>query len=160
MQLKKTSEYILAWALWAVTSVVGVLIGFWAVRGALSSIVEALTMGAAMGTPSQQFQVPFTRNAVDRFAILTLGLLSVLLVVGVEYYYRTGVDVNQLWRRFVQVTAIESGVLFVALTIQVIFLGVLGLFTIWSVLLPLAVLALTVGLSWILTRLPKKPSPA
>ncbi len=94
------------------------------------------------------------------FLILILGVLCVLLVVVVEHYYRTGVEVGQLSRRFVQVTAIEGGVLFTALAIQVIFLGVLGLFTVWSVLLPLVVLALTVGLSWLLTRMPKNSPPA
>ena len=117
-------------------------------------------MGALQGTSAQQFQVPLTRNAIDRFSILVLGVLSVLLVVTVEHYYRTGVELGQLMRRFVLVTAIEFGVLFVALAIQAIYLGVLGLFTIWSVLLPCGVLAVTVVLSWILTRMPKNPSPA
>ncbi|MCD6285880.1 MAG: hypothetical protein J7M39_08215, partial [Anaerolineae bacterium] len=100
------------------------------------------------------------RNAVDRFSIVVLGVLSVLLVVGVEHYYRTGVEKGQLLRRWVLVTAIESGVLFVALAIQAIYLGVLGLFTVWSVLVPCGVLAVTVALSWVLTRMPKNPSPA
>ncbi len=159
MQLRKASAYVLAWGLWALSSALGVLIAFWAVRGAIGSLAEALTLGALQGTPSQQFQVASVRNAADRFAILILGVLSVLMVVVIEYYYRTGVDERQVPRRFVLVTAIESGLLFVALAIQVIFLGVLGLFTVWSVLLPLAALALTVGLSWLLTRLPKSPSP-
>ena len=41
-----------------------------------------------------------------------------------------------------------------------IVLGVLGLFTVWSVLVPCGVLAVTVALSWVLTRMPKNPCPA
>lgn len=159
-QLRKVSEYVLAWGLWAVTSALGVLIVFWAVRDAISSIAAAMTMGALQGTSAQQFQVPLVRNAIDRFSIVALGVLSVLLVVAVEHYYRTGVEQGQLLGRFVLVTAIEFGVLFVALAIQAICLGVLGLFTVWSVLVPCGVLAVTVALSWVLTRIPKNPSPA
>ena len=117
-------------------------------------------MGALQGTSAQQFQVPLARNAVDRFSIVVLGVLSVLLVVAVEHYYRTGVEQGQLLRRLVLVTAIESGVLFAALAIQAIYLGMLGLFTVWSVLIPCGVLAVTVALSWVLTRMPKNPFPA
>ncbi|MBN1872973.1 MAG: hypothetical protein JXA33_02000 [Anaerolineae bacterium] len=154
-QTAKISEYIVAWSLWAFSITLGVIIGFWAVRDAINVIAEAMTMGALQGTPSQQFQVPFTRNAIDRFDILILGVLSVLLVVTVEHYYRTGVEQGQLMRRFVLVTALEFGVLFLSLATQAIYLGVLGLFTIWSVLLPCGVLAITVILSLILTRMPK-----
>lgn len=128
-------------------------IAFWAVRGAINAIAEALTMNAAlMGTPTEQFQVPYVRNAVDRFGALALGILCVLMVVVVEHYYRTGVEAGRLWRRFALATAVEFGVLFVALTIQTIFLGALGLFTIWSVVLPAGALAVTVLLSWAARR--------
>jgi hypothetical protein len=157
-QAKSVSNYVAGWMLWAVTSVVGVLILFWPVRDAIRAIAEALTMGARHGTSAQQFQVPYTLNAVDRVVVVVVGLLSVLTVVGVEHYYRGGAEQSQLMRRFVQVTAIESGVLFGALAIQAIYLGVLGLFTIWSVVVPLGILALTVVLSWVVTRLPKNSS--
>ena len=157
-QARQVSKYVLAWGLWALTSTLGVLVWFWPVRDAISSIAAAATMGARQGTPAQQFQVPLTLNAVDRFSVLALGALSVLMVVAVEHYYRTGVEQRQLFRRFVQVTAIESGVLFVALAIQATYQGVLGLFTAWSVWLPTGVLAVTVILSWMLTRMPKDPS--
>lgn len=154
-QVRKVSEYVVAWGLWAFTSALGVLIGFWALRDAINAIAGAMTMGALQGTSAQQFQAPLVRGAIDRFSILVLGVLSVLLVVVVEHYYRTGVEQGQLLKRLVLVTAIESGVLFVALAIQAIYLGVLGLFTVWSVLVPCGVLAVTVALSWVLTRMQK-----
>ncbi|MGC8779914.1 MAG: hypothetical protein ACP5UQ_03525 [Anaerolineae bacterium] len=152
-QPRKISEYFVGWGLWAVTSALGIFIMFWAVRGAINALTEAATMGAMLtGTPGERFQVPLTRNAVDRFATLFMGILAVLMIVLVEYYYRSGVESGTLWRRFMLVTAIEFGVLFVALAIQVIFMGALGLFTVWSLVLPVAALAVTVLLSWLLTR--------
>jgi hypothetical protein len=159
-QTRNVSTYILAWSLWGISSAAGVLVLFWPFRDAVRAIAEALTMGARHGTSAQQFQVPYTLAAVDRVTVVVFGLLSVLLVVGVEHYYRTGAEEAQLARRFVQVTAVEFGVLFAALAIQSVYLGVLGLFTIWSVVVPLGVLAVTVALSWLLTRMRKKPSIA
>ncbi len=151
--MRRVSAYLLGWGLWVVTCALGVFIAFWAVRGAINAIAEALTMNAALtGTPAEQFQTPYIRNAVDRFGALVLGILSVLMVVVVEHYYRTGVEADQLWRRFALATAIEFGVLFVALTIQTIFLGALGLFTIWSIVLPAGALAVAVLLSWAAAR--------
>ena len=51
MQVRKASEYVLAYALWIVTSALGVVIGFWAVRGTLSTAAEVVTMSAAQGRP-------------------------------------------------------------------------------------------------------------
>jgi hypothetical protein len=156
VQIRKTSEYILAYVLWIVSCVVGAFIGFWAVRSAWDALVEIMTLDQAMGTPEQRFQVTFTRNAYDRFGVVVLGVLAVLMVVLIEYYYRTGVDQGALPRRVVLVTLIEVGVLFVSLALQVALAGVMGLFTIWSIAVPLGVLALAVALSWVLTRLPKR----
>jgi hypothetical protein len=160
-QPRRVSGYIVAWILWALSSAVGVLILFWPVRDAIRAIAEALTMGARLhGTSAEQFQVPYTLNAVDRVGVVVVGLLSVVLVVGVEHYYREGAEQRQLLRRFVKVTAIESGVLFVAYAIQSVYLSVLGLFTIWSVVVPAGVLVVTVVLSWVLTRMSNSPSAA
>lgn len=160
MQLRKTSEYILAYALWIITSAVGTLIAFWAVRSTLSTVAEVMTMAALQGTSSERFQVTFTRNTVDRFGVVILGVLAVIMVVVVEHFYRTGVEEGCLLRRFLLVTTIEFGTLFVALALQVALAGMLGLFTIWSVLVPLLVLAATVALSWLSGRLPRKPNRA
>jgi hypothetical protein len=156
MQIRKTSEYILAYVLWIVSCAVGAFIGFWAVRSAWDALVEIMTLSQTMGTPAQRFQVIFTRNAFDRFGVVALGVLGVLMVVFIEHYYRTGVDRGILARRVVLITLIEVGVLFVSLTLRVALAGVMGLFTIWSIIVPLGVLVLVVVLSWVLTRLPKQ----
>lgn len=159
MHIRKTWEYILAYVLWIVSCIIGAFIGFWAVRSAWDALVEMVTLGQALGTPTQRFQVIFTRNAFDRFGVVALGVLGVLMVVLIEYYYRTGVDQGVLPRRVVLVTLSEVSVLFVSLALQVALAGVMGLFTIWSILVPLGVLAVAVALSWALTRLPKQAAP-
>lgn len=153
MQIRKTWEYILAYVLWFASCAAGIIIGFWAVRSAWDALVEIVTLGQALGTPSQRFQVIFTRNAFDRFGVVALGILGVVMVVVVEHYYRTGVERGELARRVVLVTLIQVGVLFASLTLRVALAGALGLFTIWSILAPLGVLAVAVALSWVLTRL-------
>ncbi len=155
MQVRKTSEYILAYVLWAVSCAIGVFLAFWAVRGAFDALVELFTLGQLLGTPAQRFQVTFTRNALDRFGVVTLGILAVLMVVFLEHYYRVGVEREELLRRFVLVTLVEVVILFVALAIQVALAGAMGLFTIWSIVVPLGVLMVAVVLSWVLTRLPR-----
>lgn len=156
MRIRKTWEYILAYVLWIISCVVGAFVGFWAVRSAWDALVEILTLGQTMGTPEQRFQVTFTRNAYDRFGVVALGVLGVLMVVLIEHYYRTGVERGVLPRRVVLVTLIEVSVLFVSLALQVALAGLMGLFTIWSIAVPLGVLAVAVALSWVLTRLPKR----
>lgn len=157
MQIRKTSEYLLAYALWVVTSALGIFVGFWAVRDVLGAMAEFVTLGTLWGIPSQRLQVVFARNAVDRFSIIILGVSAVILVVVVEHYYRTGVDEGRLLRRFVNATAIETGILFTALGLQTVLASVMGLFTIWSILGPLLILAITVGLTWVCTRVPAEP---
>lgn len=160
MQLRKTSEYILAYVLWVVSCALGVFIGFWAVRGAWDAVVEFLTLGQALGTPSQRFQVTFVRNAFDRFGVVALGILGVLMVVFIEHYYRVGVERGELPRRAVLVTLVETTTLFISLALQVALAGAFGLFTIWSIVVPLGVLAVVIALSWVLTRLPRRPAAA
>ncbi len=156
MKIRQVSKYVLAYSLWVVSSAVGLSVA-WMIRNAYLLVVGAMTMGLLQqGTPSERFQVPPMRNAVDRFGIVILAVAMVVVVVFVEYYYRTGVDEGQLARRFVLATAVESGVLFVALAVQAALGAALGLFTIWSILAPLGVLVVTVALSWVLTRMPKR----
>jgi hypothetical protein len=159
-QPRHISSYLLAWGLWVLNSALGVFIAFWAVRDAINALAEALTMGALTGTTSEQFQRPYVLNTVDRFSVVGLGVLSVLIVVFIEHYFRTGSEQRQLLRRFVLVTAIEVGILFIALTIQAAFLATLGLFTIWSLLVPLITLGATVALSWLWTRIRDSASEA
>ena len=159
-QPRRISSYLLAWGLWVLSSASGVLIMFWGVYDAIRSVTEILTMGKLVqGSSAEQFQVPYTRNAVERFAVLTLGILSVLLVVGIEHFYRTSVGPRQIWQRFVGVTAVQLGVLFIALTTQSVVFAILGLITIWSVLVPIAVLVAVAALIWLLNRLSRRPTP-
>jgi hypothetical protein len=150
----------MAYVLWVVSCALGIFIGFWAARGAWDALIEFLTLGQALGTPAQRFQVTFIRNAFDRFGVVALGILGVLMVVFIEHYYRTGAERGELPRRATLVTLIEAAVLFVSLTLQVALAGVMGLFTIWSIVVPLGVLAVMIALSWVLTRLPKQPAMA
>ncbi len=48
---------------------------------------------------------------LDRLSIVIFGLAGALLVIIVEYYYRTGVKKKRLWPRFLTVTAWQVGLI-------------------------------------------------
>lgn len=48
---------------------------------------------------------------LDRLSIVLFGLAGALLVIVVEYYYRTGVENRRLWPRFLKVTAWQVGLI-------------------------------------------------
>jgi hypothetical protein len=50
-------------------------------------------------------------RAIDEFLILGLGIGLLIVVIACESYYRTGVRRNQLWSRFLQVTALQLALL-------------------------------------------------
>ncbi len=157
MKIRQVSEYILVYILWGVSSAAGLWVA-WMVRSAYLLVVGAMTMNALLyGTPSERFQVPYIRTGVDRFGVVILAVAMVAVVVFIEYTYRTGLEKGLLWRRFVLVTAIEFGVVFIMQAIQMLAASVLGVFSIWSAVAAFGVLALTGATGWLVTKLPGKP---
>jgi hypothetical protein len=152
--MRRTSGYILAWLLWAITIIIGAFVAYM-VYDAIPKAARVMITTAAGNDSHLMFQAKFTGDAVDRLALITLAILLIIWVVFVEAYYRAGVDRGDLARRFALLTTIEFGVLFVALAIQVIVSSVLGLFSFSGLLVPFGALALTVLGSWVVLRLPK-----
>jgi hypothetical protein len=152
--MRRVSEHILAWVLWAITCAIGFFVAYMT-HTALVTTVRFVATTAAGNDPHLIFQAKFTGDTVYQFGLIIAAILLLILLVATEPYYRSGVDKGELLRRFVLLTTIELGILFVALALQVIITGILGLFTISGLLIALGVLALTVLGSWAVTRLPK-----
>jgi len=152
--MRRISEHISAWVLWAITSAIGFFAAYMA-HTALVTTTRFLATTAAGSDPHLLFQAKFTGDTVYQFGLVIMAIPLLILLVATEPYYRHGVERGELPRRFVLLTTIELGVLFVALALQVIVTGILGLFTISGLLIALGVLALTVLGSWAVTRLPK-----
>jgi hypothetical protein len=152
--MRRVSEHILAWVLWAITCAIGLFVAYM-LHTALVSATGVIVAAAAGNDPHLVFQATRTTNAVYQFGLVILAILLIIWLVFTESYYRAGVDEGQLPRRFALLTTIELGILFVALAVQVIVTSILGLFTISGLLITLGVLALTVVGSWAVMRLPK-----
>jgi hypothetical protein len=152
--MRRTSEYILAWVLWAITCAIGVFVAYM-VHTALVSVTNVIVTAAAGNDSHLVFQATQTTKAVYQFGLVILAILLIIWLVFTEAYYRAGVDKGDLARRFALLTTVEFGILFVALTIQVIVTSILGLFTFSGLLITLGALALTVLGSWVVLRLPK-----
>jgi predicted lysophospholipase L1 biosynthesis ABC-type transport system permease subunit len=152
--MQRVSEHILAWVLWAITSALGFVVAYMA-HTALVTTARFVITTAAGSDPHLIFQAKFTGDTVYQFGLVVMAIPLLILLVATEPYYRAGVDRGELPRRFVLLTTVELGILFVALALQVIVTGILGLFTLSGLLIALGVLALTVLGSWAVTRLPK-----
>jgi predicted lysophospholipase L1 biosynthesis ABC-type transport system permease subunit len=152
--MRRVSEHILAWVLWAITCAIGFFVVYMT-HTALVTTVRFVATTAAGNDPHLIFQAKLTGDTVYQFGLIIMAIPLLILLVATEPYYRAGVDKGELPRRFVLLTTIELGILFVALALQVIITGILGLFTISGLLIALGVLALTVLGSWAVTRLPK-----
>jgi predicted lysophospholipase L1 biosynthesis ABC-type transport system permease subunit len=152
--MRRVSEHILAWVLWAVTSAIGFFVAYMT-HTAVVTTTRFVATTAAGNDPHLIFQAKFTGDTVYQFGLIIMAIPLLILLVATEPYYRAGVEKGELPRRFVLLTTIELGILFVALALQVIVTGILGLFTISGLLIALGVLALTVLGSWAVTRLPK-----
>ncbi len=99
--MREAERYVIGYLLWVISvalAIIDMLVG----RG--------LVMRIATRTDANRWIL----GAVDRFGILILGLIAFAFVLFCEYYYREGVRRHQLWRRFVQITALELTVLLVA----------------------------------------------
>jgi hypothetical protein len=152
--MRRTSAYILAWLLWAITIIIGAFVTYM-IYDAIPKAVRVVISAAAGNDPHLMFQAKYTGDAVDRLVLIVLALVLIVWLVFVEAYYRAGVDRGELARRFAMLATIEFGTLFVALAIQVIVSSILGLFTFSGLSITLGALALTVLGSWVVMRLPK-----
>jgi hypothetical protein len=152
--MRRTSEYILAWLLWAITSIVGFFVAYMT-HTALVTTTRFVATTAAGNDPHLLFQAKYTGDTVYQFGLIVMAIPLLILLVATEPYYHAGVDRGDLARRFALLSTIEFGILFAALALQVIVTSTLGLFTFSGLLITLGVLALTVLGSWVVLRLPK-----
>ena len=107
--MRQVSKYLLAYVLWAVSIAVGVIAAL-IIRQAISGMFGIALLSAA---PEQLFTLKMQSNAADRFGVVILGLVLLILIVTAEHLYRTGVPKGKLVRNFSLITVIELAVLLV-----------------------------------------------
>ncbi|MEA3344709.1 MAG: hypothetical protein U9Q78_00435 [Chloroflexota bacterium] len=99
--MSRTWNYVVSYLLWAVSATLGIF-------DMLKSL-EFLSSIFGLLSPNR-----WVHSALDKFGILTLGLIGLTFVIFCEHYYREGVKEKMLWRRFGLVTAVEFCTLLVA----------------------------------------------
>jgi hypothetical protein len=110
--MRRTSEYIVGYVLFAFNTVVAALVGWFGSRFVVAGL-SILTAARTAGNERETFYAQFSLRATDVWSYLVIGVLLIIVYVFLEWWYRTGVQTGRLWVRFYSVTAIECGVMFV-----------------------------------------------
>ena len=134
--IRRFSTFALAYLLWAITTILGGMVLLQA-RDAYLSVVIMTTYDRFKDNASELFYSSLQTRSLDTWSYLLLGLLLVILIVFIEYFYRTGVQPQKLRLRFIQVTAIEFGVLFLANLTSAMVIWNVGGFTWQSLFYPM-----------------------
>jgi len=151
--MRQVPKYVLAYLLWVVSIALGAL-GALMIRQAVSGMFGIALLNAV---PEQEFSLRMQSNAADRFGVVILGIVLLMLIVVAEHYYRTGVQQGRLLRYFSLFTAIELAVLLVANTLILSQSLRAGLPAGGNVAVELAILTLLVLFVWLYRREKAKP---
>ncbi|MCB0087990.1 MAG: hypothetical protein KDE54_08755, partial [Caldilineaceae bacterium] len=89
-----TSRYLLAYLLWFV-SIVLAFVNLLKWRSSAMIILGITSWDR------------YLEHALNQFGFLFLAILGLIIIVFTEFYYRTGVEKNLLFRRFFLITLIE-----------------------------------------------------
>ncbi len=151
--MRQVPKYALAYLLWAVT----IALGFYVINTVRQTVIGLMDLSRQGAADVDQFSRLMQRNAVDRFGVVIMGLVLLIVIITAEHLYRTGVARGTLARSFFLITAIELGVLFVfdlIFYIAALSAGILTLAAGWIQLVEFALLVLFI---WLYRREKAKP---
>lgn len=151
--MRQVPKYALAYLLWAVS----IALGLYVINTVRQTIIGLLDLSRQGAAEVDQFSRLMQRNAVDRFGVVIMGLVLLMLIITAEHLYRTGVARGTLARSFFLITAIELGVLFVFDVMFFIVALSAGILTVAAGWVQLVELALLVLLIWLYRREKAKP---
>ncbi len=112
-RFRRSFSYVLAYLLWIVSTGLGILDLYYAREAYLLALAVA-AFKRSDRPPAELFDQALRARAADQWSLLAMGMLTIILIVYLEYLYRTSVPSGRMWIRFTLVTAIEIGVLFLA----------------------------------------------
>lgn len=141
------SRYALAYLCWVIT----VAVAFLALVVSRTSIM--LTLGA---TGWDRYAV----HALNQFGFLFMAVAGLAVIVFTEHFYRTGVEKQKLFARFVLITMFELLFLMILHLAGLISEIVLGLFASASLIIVLSEGLLALALFWFYRRINRKPPVA
>jgi hypothetical protein len=151
--MRQVPKYALAYLLWAVS----IALGFYVINTVRQTIIGLLDLSRQGAGDVDQFSRLMQRNAVDRFGVVILGLVLLVVIIAAEHLYRTGVARGTLARSFFLITAIQLGIVFVFDGMFLIAALGAGILTAAAGLVQLVELALLALFIWLYRREKAKP---
>ena len=156
--MKEFSRYTLAYVLWAVSFIMAGGIGLIA-RESFVNFLAFLAVPATKGDKAADFYMGLQIRAVETWSYVLLGFLVVVVIVFVEFYYRSGAAKGRLLVQFLVVTAVELGLLALAHLSNFIIVMSLGSNNWLGLFLPLIEIIVTGIFVWLYMRLKKVNVP-
>ena len=117
----KPRQFLPFYGLWIISAVLS--IADWLIlRAALTAVAAAIADAVPIERQiSGHWYLRWVVEAVDKFAWLILGIIAVLSVMAFEFIYRDGLIKGKARKRFSVVTAVQAGLLVLAvLTIAIV----------------------------------------
>jgi hypothetical protein len=144
--IRSISAYALSYLLWVVSIVFSVLV----LLQFRETLLTSLTVAASKVKDSTAiYQASQQLRAVDQFSWVFVGVIVIALFLVIEAVYRTSVKKGLLRARFLLVTSIECGVLFLSYMVNTIATWQATAFTFASLYTPAVVLVLTIIFTWL-----------
>jgi len=109
--LRRISPYVLCYFLWGITIALAFL-NLIGARGLYLTIMGVLSVQS------------WSASAIDKITFLFLGIVWLVLAIFSEYYYRTSISKNRLWKSFSLITGIQLLFLFAAHFLPFLLVGI------------------------------------
>lgn len=154
MEMKRLPVYLLAYAMWVVAMLLGMLFMLLGVNG----IPQLLALQTGVGELGIRMQAIF----YQRMFLIFAGIGILIIIVAVENYFRHGAQSNTLWQRIARVFGPELLLIFFADLAQVALMQLpFGLNRRWLILgleLIAAIVLIYLGYRKPLPRMPHSPT--
>jgi hypothetical protein len=149
--MRRTSEYIVGYLLFAFNTVVAALVGWFGSRFVVAGL-SILTAARAAGNERETFYAQFSLRATDVWSYLVVGTLLIIVYVFLEWWYRSGVQQGRLWTRFYSVTAIECGILLLLQGFYTVAAVMIGVATLRDFYMPIGEMLAVAVFVWLYVR--------
>ena len=98
-------QFVLCYAIWIALSLFAFWVG-WQFRTNLMDLLYVLRAH------------PFVVSAVDKFGLVILAIFALGYIIGLEHYFRVGLEKGKFWPRALKVAVIELVALVISTALQ------------------------------------------
>jgi len=138
-------RYVLAYLFWAISVIIAVAV----------LLVSRTSLMLVLGVTTWD---RYFEHAINQFGFLFLAIFILAVIIFTEHFYRTGVEKNRLFARFLLITLLESIALVMLHLARLAAEISLGIFTSASLLVVVSEFVLTLVLFWLYRRATGQPT--